>query len=67
MLLAQQRLLPVKINKEIYTFEIDGDVENREVLAAVLNRRIIDTSASIDSETSELLIVDVDSSRPQPN
>ena len=61
-------MLPVKINKEIYTFEIDGDVENREVLAAVLNRRIIDTSASIDSVTGELLIVDVDSSSsPQPN
>lgn len=48
MLLAQQRLLPVKVNKDIFTFELDGEVENREVLAAILNGKIIDTSASID-------------------
>lgn len=60
MLLAQQRLLPVKINKEIFTFEIDGQVENREVLAAILNGKVIDTSASIDKHTGELLILDVE-------
>jgi len=59
--------LPVKINKEIYTIEIDGDVENREVFAAVLNSKIIDTSASIDSVTGELIIVDVDRVDAQSN
>ena len=60
-------MLPVKINKEIYTIEIDGDVENREVFAAVLNSKIIDTSASIDSVTGELIIVDVDRVDAQSN
>ena len=60
-------MLPVKINKEIYTIEIDGDVENRDVFAAVLNSKIIDTSASIDSVTGELIIVDVDRVDAQSN
>ena len=49
----------MKINKEIYTFELDGEVENREVFAAILNGKKIDTSASIDKTTGELLILDI--------
>ncbi len=54
-------MLPIKINKEIFTLEIDGHVENKEVLAAILNRMNIDTSASIDKDTGDLLILDVES------
>ncbi len=58
-------MLPVKIDKEIYTFELEGLIDNQEAFAAVLNGIEIDTSASIDIETGELLIVDVDSSPEQ--
>lgn len=60
MLLAYNQLLPVKFKGHFYLINIKGEVADTTVLQAVLNGYEIDTSASIDPETKQLRILDVE-------
>ena len=48
MFLAKNNMLPFKIEKDLYAMDVSGNVENDEVLRAVLNGIEIDTSKSFD-------------------
>jgi hypothetical protein len=52
MLLAQNHLMPMKLQGSMYLMNIRGEVADQEVMQAVLNGMDIDTSASIDSATN---------------
>ena len=52
--------MPIKYKGYFYLINIKGEVADITVLQAVLNGYEIDTSASIDPETKQLRIVDVE-------
>lgn len=60
MLLAYNQLLPIKFKGNLYLINIKGEVADASVMQAVLNGYEIDTSASIDPETQQLRILDVE-------
>ena len=60
MLLAYNQLLPIKFKGILYLINIKGEVADASVMQAVLNGYEIDTSASIDPETQQLRILDVE-------
>jgi hypothetical protein len=52
--------LPIKLKGHFYLINIKGEVADASVMQAVLNGYEIDTSASIDPETKQLRILDVE-------
>ena len=52
-------LLPFKVDNVDYAIDINGQVNNQQVLSSILNGKDIDTSKSFDPVTGQVLIYDV--------